>query len=146
MKQIFVMGAYFNTDQQDIDVYSVIAKAFKNKYENAKIIEPIDIENYRQNFIKNNPNASIKEINKQMVNYDLSMVKASDLLFCDVSNKSTGVGIELGIAKENNIKIVFCAKENSSISNMVFGAFPDANIYYYSSIQDIENIINNLTF
>lgn len=144
MKNIFIMGAFFNTDQQDIDVYSYIADVFKTTFKNVNITQPIDIENYRNNFIKENPNADINTINKAMVDYDLFKIKQADLLFCDVSNKSTGVGIELGVAKENNINIVFCAKKNSKISNMVYGAFPDKNVYFYSSLNDLQEYIKTL--
>ena len=144
MKNIFIMGAFFNTDQQDIDVYSYIADVFKTTFKNVSITQPIDIENYRNNFIKENPNADINTINKAMVDYDLFKIKKADLLFCDVSNKSTGVGIELGVAKEHNINIVFCAKKNSKISNMVYGAFPDKNVYYYSSLNDLQKYIKTL--
>ena len=65
IKHIFVMGAYFNTDQQDIDAYSYIADVFKNKIKNVKITQPIDIENYRQNYILQNPTADINNINKE---------------------------------------------------------------------------------
>ncbi|MBQ9792296.1 MAG: hypothetical protein IJW32_00930 [Clostridia bacterium] len=144
MKNIFIMGAFFNTDQQDIDAYSYITDVFKNSFENINVTQPIDIENYRNNFIKENPNADINTINKAMVDYDLFKIKQADLLFCDVSNKSTGVGIELGVAKENNINIVFCAKQNSKISNMVYGTFPDKNVYFYSSLDDLKEYIKTL--
>lgn len=146
MKNIFIMGAFFNTDQQDINAYSYIADIFKTNFENINITQPIDIENYRNNFIKENPNADIQSVNKAMVDYDLHKIKQADLLFCDVSNKSTGVGIELGIAKENNINIVFCAKQNSKISNMVYGAFPDKTVYFYSCLEDLKNYIKSLKF
>lgn len=146
IKHIFVMGAYFNTDQEDIDAYSYIANVFKNKIKDVKITQPIDIENYRQTYILQNPTANINNINKAMVDFDLLQVKQADLLFCDVSNKSTGVGIELGVAKENNKEIIFVAKKDSQISNMVFGAFSDKTVYYYSSLEDLKKYIESLTF
>lgn len=146
MKNIFIMGAFFNTDQQDIDTYNYISDIFKNSFKDINITQPTDIEDYRNNFIKENPNANINTINKAMVDYDLFKIKQADLLFCDLSNKSTGVGIELGIAKENNINIAFCAKKNSKISNMVYGAFPDKNICFYSNLDDLKNYIKTLKF
>ena len=41
-----------------------------------------------------------------MVDFDLAQIRTADLLFADVTNKSAGVGIELGVAKENNKKII----------------------------------------
>ena len=146
MKNIFIMGAFFNTDQQDIDIYSHISNIFKNNFDNIHITEPNDIENFRNEYISNNPNADINLINKAMVDYDLSLIKSADLLFCDVSNKSTGVGIELGIAKEHNINILFCAKTGSKISNMILGAFPNKQVFYYTSIKDLEEYIKTLKF
>lgn len=144
MKTIFVMGAFFDTNQEDINSYSLVKQAFLEKFKNVKIIEPFDIENYQKDFLKNNPDKSFLDSIIAMVNYDLDMVKKSDLLFVNLTNKSFGVGMELGIAKEFNKKAVFIAKENTQISNMVLGGFSIEKVNYYSSFQDIKNIINRI--
>lgn len=146
MRKIFVIGAYFNTDSESTDVYPYIVNVLKSKFPDSEIIMPTDIEDYRERCIYENPQATLKEINKAMVDFDLDMVKSSDLLFADVSNKSTGLGIELGIAKEYSKKIVFVANEKCGVSNMVFGAFPEHEVKRYASLEDLKNIILNTDF
>jgi len=146
MKKVFILGAYFNTSESDTNAYPLIANIFKKYFKNVEVIVPTDIEEYKNNYKLANPETPDQLVDKAMVDFDLSQIKAADLLFADVTNKSTGVGIELGIAKENNKNIVFCAKKNSKISNMVFGAFPDKTINYYETISDLEKLISNLNF
>jgi len=135
MKSIFVIGAYSNTNKEDLDIYKVIDSYLETLCPEYKIITPFTIEN----FLNNLSNHSYEK----MVSYDLDCVKKSSLLVADLTNKSTGVGIELGIAKEHNKNIIFLAKEGSSISNMVLGAFPNYKIHYYQDNKDIYNILNN---
>lgn len=144
MKTIFIMGAFFDTNQQDLDAYPLVKQTFINKFKNVKLIEPIDIENYQKNYLKNNPNETFLNSIKEMVNYDLEMVKKADLLFVNLSNKSFGVGMELGIAKEYNKKVIFVAKENTQISNMVIGGFPETKIEYYNNNEELIKIVNNI--
>ena len=79
-----------------------------------------------------------------MVNYDLNFVKEADLLFVNLSNKSFGVGMELGIAKEYNKKVFLVAKQGTQISNMVLGAFPNSKVHYYSNQNELFEIIENI--
>lgn len=146
MKKVFILGAYFNTNENDTKAYPLLANLFKKYFKDIEVIVPTDIENYKENYKLNNPNIPDHLVDKAMVDFDLAQIKAADLLFADVTNKSTGVGIELGVAKENNKNIVFCAKENSKISNMVYGAFPNKEIHYYNEINDLENLISKLEF
>ena len=144
MKSIFIMGAFFDTNKEDVNSYPLVKEAFEKKYKKIKLIQPIDIENYQKNYLINNPNKSYQDSINAMVNYDLEMVKKSHLLFVNLSNKSFGVGMELGIAKEYNKNVIFVAKENTKISNMVLGGFPKAKVNYYSSTQDLIKIIEEL--
>ena len=144
MEHIFVAGAYFTTDKKDTDMYPLITNLLKNKFPTLKIIMPTDIEKYRADFIQNNPDASLKEINKAMVDYDLYLIKTAKILIVDVTNKSTGLGIELGTIVNDNKPLIFVAKEGSQISNMVYGAFPEMEINFYSNPEDLKEIINKI--
>ena len=146
MKNIFLMGAYFTTKKEDIDLYPIISDFIKNNLENVTITQPIDIENFRENFIKENPKANLQQINEAMVNYDLDLIKKSDLLIVDLTNKSTGVGIELGVAKENNKKLVFFAKKDSKISNMVYGAFSNIPVFFYENLEELKSYLLTIKF
>lgn len=145
MKTIFIMGAFFDTNQSDLDAYPLVKQAFINKFKNIKLIEPIDIENYQKNYLKKNPNKTFLNSITAMVNYDLEIVKKADLLFVNLSNKSFGVGMELGIAKEYNKKVIFVAKENTQISNMVIGGFPQSEINYYNNNEELIEIVEKIS-
>lgn len=146
MKKIFVMGAFFDTNKEYINSYSQIKTTLLNKFKDVQIIEPIDIENYQKDFLKNNKNCSFLQSITAMVNYDLNFVKEADLLLVNLSNKSFGVGMELGIAKEYNKKVFFVAKQGTQISNMVLGGFPNAKVNYYSTQDELLKIIENIEF
>lgn len=146
MEHIFVAGAYFATDKNDTDIYPFITKILKEKYPNLKCVMPTDIDKYRENFIKENPSATIQQINKAMVDFDIMQVKTAKMLIADVSNKSTGLGIELGSIFADNKPLIFVAKEGSQISNMVYGAFPHIQIHYYKNRDDLKNILLSIPF
>ena len=141
MEHIFVAGAYFATDKNDTDIYPFITKVLKEKYPNLKSVMPTDIDEYRENYIKENPNAPTHQINKAMVNFDIKQVKTAKMIIADVSNKSTGLGIELGSILDANKHLFFVAREGCQISNMVYGAFPHVKINYYKNRDDLKNIL-----
>ena len=144
MEHIFVAGAYFLTDKKDVDCYNVIANLLKQKFPKVNVYTPLDIEKFRTEFIQKNPSVSKREVDKAMVEYDLNLVKNSKLLVVDVSNKSTGVGIELGSVLGKHKNIVFVAKTGSKISDMITGAFWDEEVKYYNFEDDLKQIINNI--
>ena len=141
MKNIFLMGAYFTTKKEDVDLYPIIAEFIKNNLKDVIVTQPIDIENFRENFIKENPKATLQQINQTMVSYDLDLIRKADLLIVDLTNKSTGVGIELGVAKENNKNVVFFAKNDSKISNMVYGAFSKTPVFFYENLEELKEFL-----
>lgn len=144
MEHIFVGGAYFMMDNSTMESYKEIAKILGEKFNNYRIYTPLDIENFRQNYIKNNPNANKNQIDSAMVDYDLHLVKTSKLFVVDVTNKSLGVGIELGTVKNSQTKVVFVAKFGSQISDMVTGAFPQQKVNFYKDEQQLKNIIKSI--
>lgn len=144
MEHIFFGGAYFMMDNSTIESYKTIAEIFEKQFKKYKIYTPLDIENFRKNYIKNNPNADKDVVDCAMVEYDLNLVKNSKLFVVDVSNRSLGVGIELGIAKSNNTKVVLVAKQNCQVSDMVTGAFSQSKINFYKDEKDLKNIIKSI--
>ena len=144
MEHIFVGGAYFMMDNSTIESYKEIAKILGEKFNNYRIYTPLDIENFRQNYIKNNPNANKNQVDSAMVDYDLHLVKTSKLFVVDVTNKSLGVGIELGTVKNSQTKVVLVAKFGSQISDMVTGAFPQQKVNFYKYEQQLKNIIKSI--
>lgn len=141
MEHIFVGGAFFTTKKEDTDVFPFVVKVLENNTKNIKIIQPTDIEDYRKSVEKNNPNISLKDLNKAMVDYDLELIRTSSLMIADITNKSLGLGLELGIIKQNNVPLELVARKGAKISNMIFGAFADCDVYYYDSLEELEKII-----
>jgi len=137
MKKVFLLGAFFNTKKEKKDEMQNLKIFLKNNFNDMEIITPQDIENYK-NSLKS---LSKKEQNKKMVEYDLKKVINSDLLIANISNKSTGLGIELGISLKENKKIIFIYKKGSRISNMIYGSFPYAEYYKYTSFEDLLKIM-----
>lgn len=144
MEHIFVGGAYFMMENSTIENYKEIAKILGEKFNNYKIYTPLDIEKFRQNYIKNNPNANKNQIDSAMVEYDLDLVKTSKLFVVDVTNKSLGVGIELGTVKNSETKVVLVAKFDSPISDMVTGAFPQQKVNFYNDEKQLKNILKSI--
>ncbi len=138
--KIFLGGAVSSASENQLAKYNV----YKNALESfAKLSVPDDIWAYRQKCIDENPDKGKFEIDKMMVDYDLQCVKNTDLMICDISQHSTGLGIELGIVYENNIKIIFFYEKGSYISNMITGAFSESLFIEYENLQDLEEKVKN---
>ena len=73
-----------------------------------------------------------------MVDFDLDLVRNCDVMICDISQISTGLGIELGTILEQNKKIVFFYETGSYVSNMITGAFSDSEFIEYQNIEDLK--------
>lgn len=77
--------------------------------------------------------------------YDRAMqlLKDTKFIIAEMSNISTGQGMELQEASTLNIPILVIAKYNSKISGLVKGCKSVKDIIYYENIEDIKhNIIN----
>lgn len=136
--KIFLAGSVSSASKEQLNKYHIYNKAILSTYPTATIIASDDIHSYRNNCIKTNPTLSKIQIDKLMVDFDLKKVKESDLVVCDISEQSCGMGLELGICKENKIKTIFCFKHGSYVSNMIYGAFNDSTFIEYETIDDLD--------
>ena len=133
-KKIFVCGAVFGIDVEESKKFDVYENVLKKLYPETEIVVPNTISQFRNDFIKANPQVSEDVVNTKMSEFDLRQVKESDCLVCDLSLLSTGLGLELGVALENR-KTIFCfAKTDSKISNLVLGTFAPNGITNYDSL------------
>ena len=137
--KIFLAGSVSSASNEQLSKYDVYNKAILSSYPKAIIIAPNDIYAYRDNCIKTNPAFSKIQIDKLMVDFDLKQVKESDFVVCDISEQSCGMGLELGICKENNIRTIFCFKKGSHVSNMIYGAFSNSIFIEYENFNDLGN-------
>lgn len=132
--KIFLAGAVSVASESQLEKYH----AYKDILEKVgDLTTPDDIWAFRQKTINENPEKSKLEIDKLMVDYDLDLVRNADIMICDISEQSTGMGIELGVVKENNIDIVFCYQKGSYVSNMLTGAFFDKAFIEYESTKEL---------
>lgn len=142
--KIFLAGSVSSASKEQLNKYDIYNKAILATYPTATIISPDDIYAYRNNCIKTNPTFSKIQIDKLMVDFDLEKVKESDLVVCDISEQSCGMGLELGICKENKIKTIFCFKHGCYVSNMIYGAFNDSAFIEYKTNDDLNKQLTHV--
>ena len=139
--KIFLAGAVSVASESQLEKYHAYKDILS---EFGSLTTPDDIWDYRQKCIDENPNKNKLEIDKMMVDYDIALVKNSDIMICDISEQSTGMGLELGVVKENDIDIVFCYQKGSYVSNMLTGAFYDKKFIEYETIFELKEKLKNV--
>ncbi len=125
--RILITGAVLSSNNDSAEIYNKIISWIDNsKYE---ISSPLDTMMFKGNdFLK----------------YDRAMRLLQDtkLIIAEMSNISTGQGMELQEATILNIPILVIAKNGSKISGLVKGCKSVKEIVYYDEIEDIkDNII-----
>ena len=139
--KIFLGGAVSVASQGQLEKYNVYNEILRGF---GSLTVPDDIWSFRQKCIENNPKSEKFEIDKMMVDYDLELVKNADLMVCDISEQSTGLGLELGVALENKITLVFCYQKGSYVSNMLTGAFNKSVMIEYDSLTDLRQKLTQI--
>ena len=142
--RIFIAGAVSVASDKQLNKYAVYKNIITESVRNAEITFPDDIWAYREKCIRENPEDTKLEIDKMMVDYDLQCVKSSDLIVCDISQQSTGMGIELGVAYEHKIKIIFCYERGSYVSNMLTGSFGNFPFIEYDTLNDLSTKLKSV--
>lgn len=143
IKNIFLAGAYTGIDKNKLSIYAELKQFILGIDKNFNIVNVDDVDNYKKDYQVNHPNASFKDVEIAMVKYDIDFVKNCDLIIANLTNKSIGVGIELGIAFELNKNVLFVAESGSTISNMVLGCFQNNEIHFYKDLVELKNIVKN---
>lgn len=133
--KLFLAGAFSTATESQLEKYNTY-KIILEKF--GKLTFPDKILSYREKCINDFPNKSKIEIDKLMVDYDLGLVRDCDIMVCDISQISTGLGIELGVALEQNKKIVFFYETGSYVSNMITGSFSNSEFIEYKNIEDLK--------
>ena len=136
--KVFLAGAVSSAKESQLKKYYIYQKCLNEFFKDICLTTPDDICEYRDECIKNNPNFQKIQIDEVMVKYDLQKVRESDLIVCDLSELSTGMGLELGVAHECNKKVIFFYDKNSHVSNMLNGAFVNSKFIEYENVKDLE--------
>ncbi len=141
--KIFIVGAVSSASEQQLSKYKVYKQVLTDVFDDLSLTTPDDIWDYRLKCIAENPNASKIDIDNMMTNFDLQKVRESDLLVGDLSVRSTGMGIELGVANENKVKAIFFFEEGTEISNMITGTFKGSKFVSYKDLTELSKKLKN---
>lgn len=121
-ERILITGSVLNSDKNSISIYkSLITFIDLEKYE---IFTPLDTMKFRGDDYERYERA-------------MDLLRDTKLMIAEMSNVSTGQGMEIQQAVILNIPILVIAKRNSKISSLVKGCKNVKKIVYYDNINDI---------
>lgn len=124
--RILITGAVLASDNNLVDTYNkVISWIDNDKYE---ISSPLDTMKFKGNDLERYDRA-------------MSLLQDTKMIIAEMSNISTGQGMELQEAATLNIPILVIAKEGSKISGLIKGCKNVKDIIYYNNIEDIKDNI-----
>ena len=122
--RILITGAVLSSEDSMTKIYEkIISLIDTSKY---SVSSPLDTMKFDGNDIKRYRRA-------------MNLLKDTKLVIAEMSNISTGQGMELQEAVNLNIPILVIAKEGSKISGLVKGFNNVKTIIYYNKIEDIED-------
>lgn len=125
--RILITGAVLASNNNLVDTYNKIISYIDDKYE---ISSPLDTMKF-------------KGTNSEKYNRAMHLLQDTKLIIAEMSNISTGQGMELQEAVNLNIPILVIAKNGSKISGLVKGCKNVEDIIYYENIEQIkDNILN----
>ncbi len=126
-EKILITGAIMNSNEKLVDIYTELLSIIDTeKYD---ISSPLDTMQFKGNDYERYERA-------------MNILKDTKLMIAEMSNISTGQGMELQQAVILNIPILVIAKKDSKISGLVRGCKNVKNIIFYDEINDISNEIN----
>ena len=124
--RILITGSVMNSDEELVNIYKTIVSMIDaSKFQ---ISSPLDTMKFKGNDFERYERA-------------MNLLQDTKLMLAEMSNVSTGQGMELQQAVILNIPILVIAKTGSKISGLVKGCKNVENIVYYNSINDICNDI-----
>ena len=139
--KIFVIGAVSSAKESQLSKYKLYKRLLTQYIKDLVLISPEEIWQIREEYDRNYPNLTKIQLDEKMVKFDLNQVRDSDLIICDLTELSTGMGIELGVAHECNKRVMFFYENGSYVSNMVTGSFPYSKFIEYEDEKDLERVL-----
>lgn len=124
--RILITGAILSTENTSTDIYQTITSWIDTK--KYTVSSPIDTIKFQGNDFEKYQRA-------------MNLLQDTKLMIAEMSNISTGQGLELQEATNLNIPVLVIAKKSSKISSLVKGNKIVKNIIYYDNIEDIKNDI-----
>ena len=146
MAYAYISGSITYMPIEWLDIYENIAKVVNGFGMEAYIphIQTPKSVNSSIEHIKNSADGD--GFHKGIFQNDVSKVENSSLVIAEVSNPSTGVGIELGVAFKTGKPVIFLAQEKSRVTPLVLGAVQSglANLIRYDSEEDALHKLKDL--
>lgn len=124
--RILITGAILSTENTSTDIYQTITSWIDMKKHT--VSSPLDTIKFQGNDFEKYQRA-------------MNLLQDTKLMIAEMSNISTGQGLELQEATNLNIPVLVIAKKGSKISSLVKGNKIVKNIIYYDNIEDIKNDI-----
>jgi hypothetical protein len=79
---------------------------------------------------------------KAIFDRDYSNIKSSDILIAEVSERSHGVGIEIGLSYELGLKRILLLEKGNTVSKLVMG-MPNTKIIEYKNIKELQTKLHS---
>ncbi len=126
----YILGAVTGSSNETREIFETYKLALKDKLN--ILGTPLETATYNGT-------------NTERFNRAKEFIENSDLVIADMSEKSTGAGIEIGLAYNLSKTILVFAKSGSKISGLLLGIVGEENIIFYENCKDLFNKLNNLT-
>lgn len=123
---ILVTGSVLTSDKESIEIYESLEEILNNN--DYQVYTPLDTMKFKGNDFERYERA-------------MDMLQSTRLMIAEMSNVSTGQGMEIQQAVILGIPILVIAKNNSKVSGLVKGCGNVRNIIYYEDINDISDRI-----
>lgn len=123
---ILITGSVLNSDLQSVITYEYIKKLFnEHKYEVFSPLETLEFKGSDQDRYRK----------------ALDVISKSKLMIAEMSNVSTGQGMEIQYAALLGVPILVIAKKDSKVSGLVKGCPAVKKIIFYENIHELKSII-----
>jgi hypothetical protein len=125
---VLITGSVLNSNPELTNVYTkLVSMIDREKYD---VLSPLDTMKF-------------EGTDKERYERAMEVLENTKVMIAEMSNVSTGQGMEIQRAATLGIPILVIAKENSKISGLVKGCPVVKKIIYYNEILLIKNEIND---
>ncbi len=129
LKNIMITGTITSAKEDSMKIYEILVEEL-TPYAN-NIYSPIDTIKF-------------KGTNEEMYKRAMRLLQKTDLVIAEMSNPSTGQGMELQEAVRLNIPIIIVAKKESKISSTVLGSGKIKETFFYDNKKDIKDNLSRI--
>ena len=123
---ILITGSVMNSNLESIKIYTKLISMIDNSFD---VSSPLDTIKFTGT-------------DKERYERSIKILNNTKLMIAEMSNVSTGQGMEIQEAANLNIPILVIAKDNSKISGLVKGCPVVKKKVFYHDIEDIKGDID----